>query len=70
MVKDLKDLLVASLPKKYQGRVKEFYYEDCLIDDCKYMLHFNHPYVFAECESVPVRNFKEARQFVKEADCI
>lgn len=67
MVKDLKEVLINSLPKKYQDRVADFYFEDSLIDDCMFMLHFNHPYVFCECESVPVRNLTEAKQFVKEA---
>jgi len=66
-VKDLKDVLIARLPKKYQSRVKEFYYEEGLIDDCMYMLHFTKPYVFCECPSVPVKNLTEAISFTKEA---
>lgn len=70
MVKNLKEKLINSLPKKYQDRVADFYFEDCLIDDCKFMLHFNEPYRFCECESVPVRNLTEAKRFVKEAYAI
>ena len=64
---DLKQTLIGSLPKKYRGRVKEFFCEDGLIDGCRYMLIFNEPYSFCECESVPVRNITEARRFVRES---
>lgn len=69
-MKDLKDVLIDGLPKKYQGRVADFYFDDGLVDDCMYMLEFNEPYVFCGCESVPVRNLTEAKRFVKEAYAI
>ncbi len=67
-VKNLKDVLISKLPIKYRSRVKEFYYEEGLIDDCMFMLHFTEPYAFCECPSVPVKNLTEAIRFTKEAN--
>lgn len=64
---ELKDALVNGLPKKYQDRVADFYFDDGLVDGCMYMLVFNEPYSFCGYESVPVRNLTEAKRFVKEA---
>ena len=56
------------IPKKYQERVRCIEREDGLIDDCKYMLYFNEDWCWSEDYwTIPVRNKKEALQFIKEA---
>lgn len=60
--------LLKRLPKKYWDRIGDFYQEDGLIDDCKFMLEFADPYVWgADYHSLPVRSITEAISFIKEA---
>ena len=60
--------LLKRLPQKYHEVVLSLESEDGLIDGCRYLLYFKAPYdennYFGSC--VPVRNFKEAIEFVKE----
>ena len=56
------------LPKKYQERVYSLEEESGLIDDCKYMLYFDNNWCWSEDYwALPVKNKKEALEFVKEA---
>lgn len=63
----LKDKLLRRLPKKYHNRVKNIYYEEGLVDDCKYMLYYSDNYTDGECAggTYPVRNITEAVEFIK-----
>ena len=56
------------LPKKYQERVYSLEEESGLIDDCKYMLYFDNNWCWGEDYwALPVKNKKEALEFVKDA---
>lgn len=64
----MKDKLIARLPKKYRGRVKDLEPAADLIDGCRYLLSFNWPFAWEDYWCVPVRSVTEAIQFVKEAN--
>ena len=65
----LKDKLLKRLPKKYHERVKSFYEDEGLIDDCKYIVQYTDNFTDGECfgGSIPVRSISEAIQFIKES---
>ena len=59
--------LLNRLPQKYWDRIGDFYEEDGLIDDCKYILVFDDKHSWNGYDSVPVRSITEAISFLKEA---
>lgn len=65
----LKDKLLKRLPKKYHERVKAFYEDEGLIDDCKYIVQYTDKFTDGECfgGSIPVRSISEAITFIKES---
>ena len=62
-----KEKLLKRLPKKYHERVRDFYAEGGLIDDCKYVLEFGNGWVWSDGYlAVPIVSIKEAIEFTKE----
>lgn len=63
-----KEKLLKRLPKKYHNRVRDFYEEDGLTDDCKYMFSWTND--FCDCEgefggSWIFESITEAIDFIK-----
>lgn len=73
MEKNLLNVLLKRLPKKYHDRVDNIEEEPDLVDGCKYMLYYNENYkdfegIAGSC--FPVRNMDEARDFIKDLEHI
>lgn len=67
----MKDKLFKRLPKKYHCLINDIQSESDLIDDCKYMIYFNQSVKFCGDSgyySLPVKNLKEAVEFIKCCD--
>ena len=69
MMTTAQESFMKRLPKMYRERVFDFYAEDELIDDCKYMLEFANGYhlCYPEFTEVPCKSIAEAIRFVEEA---
>lgn len=64
----MKEKLLKRLPKKYHCLVSDFYAEDGLIDNCKFMLLFTNGYGWHnDYNSMPCKSITEAIEFIKEA---
>lgn len=56
-----------NLPKYLQERCDSLIRKDGLIDNCKYMLYFDTKWNYNNYICIPVRNIKEAIEFLQEA---
>lgn len=68
-VTDMLIYLFERLPKKHHNRVKAFYLENGLIDDCKYMLEFAEGFNWHEEDSLPCKSVTEAITYIKASAC-